>query len=102
MSSVHHTTSLTPEQAINRLSAYYDGAVRALREAIAAFIERGEIPDDAARAAGGFVYPALHVSWDGEGNRPNAPAPTAALTIPATMSPPSPGRSYSGVICWSN
>lgn len=67
MSSVHHTTSLTPEQAINRLSAYYDGAVRALREAIAAFIERGEIPDDAARAAGGFVYPALHVSWDGEG-----------------------------------
>ncbi|SPW34024.1 AMP nucleosidase [Edwardsiella tarda] len=56
-----------PEQAINRLSAYYDGAVRALREAIAAFIERGEIPDDAARAAGGFVYPALHVSWDGEG-----------------------------------
>lgn len=67
MSSVHHTTSLTPEQAINRLSAYYDGAVRALREAIAAFIERGEIPDDAARAASGFVYPALHVSWDGEG-----------------------------------
>ncbi|ELM3657278.1 AMP nucleosidase [Edwardsiella piscicida] len=67
MSPANSATPLTPEQAINRLSAYYDGAVRALRDAIGAFVERGEVPDPASRAAGSFVYPALHVAWDGEG-----------------------------------
>lgn len=102
MTPANSAPPLTPEQAINHLSAYYDGAVRALRDAIGAFIGHGEVPNAAARAAGCFVYPALHVFWDGEGKPGSAPVPMAASTIPATTSPPSPARSYSAAICWSS
>ena len=63
-------THLTPEAALDTLEAMYDAAVAALRDAIAAFIENGETPEEARRAKGLFVYPQLEVSWDG--NAPNA------------------------------
>ncbi|WP_031520921.1 AMP nucleosidase [Siccibacter colletis] len=58
-------TTLTPEQAIDKLHECYNAAVTALREAIGAFIENGTLPDETARAQGLFVYPELSVSWDG-------------------------------------
>lgn len=59
------TTSLTPEQALEKLDELYNSAVTALRDAIGVFIEKGTLPDESARAGGLFVYPELSVSWDG-------------------------------------
>lgn len=52
--------------ALDRLEQLYDAAVDALRQAIEAYIARGELPDEAARASGLFVYPELRVRWEGE------------------------------------
>ena len=58
-------TTLTPAQALDRLESLYTASVSALREAIAAFIKEGTLPDEQARSNGLFVYPRLKVSWDG-------------------------------------
>ncbi len=56
---------LSASEALDRLEALYDGAVRALRTAIGDFINHGTLPDAAARANGLFVYPELRITWDG-------------------------------------
>ncbi len=61
-----NAASLTPAQALDKLEQLYQNAVAALREAIARYIETGELPSAQARSAGLFVYPELRVSWDGE------------------------------------
>lgn len=43
-------TPLTPDEALDKLEALYDDAVNALREAIAAYINEGRLPDETARA----------------------------------------------------
>ena len=58
-------THLTAVQAIEKLEALYDSSVSALRRAIEEFVHHGHLPDEAARAAGLFVYPELRVNWDG-------------------------------------
>ncbi|PIJ50871.1 AMP nucleosidase [Erwinia sp. OLTSP20] len=51
--------------ALDRLEQLYDRAVNAIRTAIEAYIARGTLPDETARAKGLFVYPQLRVRWDG-------------------------------------
>ena len=91
-------THLTPEQALDKLEAMYDAAVNALREAIAAFIERGETPEEASRAQGLFVYPQLQVSWDGTARNPKKTRAYGRFTHPGcyttTITRPSLFRPY--------
>lgn len=57
---------LTVTEALDKLESMYESAVNALRDAITAFIADGSLPDAAARAGGLFVYPEIHVSWQGD------------------------------------
>ena len=50
---------------VDELDAIYHRSVAALRRALACFIEAGERPDEAARAAGAFAYPELRLHYDG-------------------------------------
>lgn len=60
---------LSVEEALDKLDAQYEAAISALRQAITAYIDNGELPDVAQRAAGLFVYPELRVSWQGDATR---------------------------------
>jgi len=58
---------------IDELARLHAEAVSNLRMALKAFIDRGETPDPAARAAGLFAYPELQCHWDpAEADRPDA------------------------------
>lgn len=61
--SAEHTasSSLTPEQAVDRLEHLHSAACIALREALAAFARSGELLTPQQRAA--FRYPELRVDW---------------------------------------
>ncbi len=61
---------------VARLDAAYRQAAAALREALHAFIRRGEAPDPALRAAHAFAYPELRIAYS------------------PTRSPPRLARSY--------
>lgn len=56
-------TGLSVAGALDKLDALYEEAVNALREAVAAYISHGTLPDETRRAAGLFVYPELRVTW---------------------------------------
>jgi AMP nucleosidase len=51
---------------VDELERLYQESVRALREALGRYIEQGERPDPAVRAAGGFAYPTIRLHYDGE------------------------------------
>ena len=51
---------------VDALEALYRESVANLRAALIRFIETGERPDPAMRAAGGFCYPELRVNYAGE------------------------------------
>ncbi|WP_380879832.1 AMP nucleosidase [Sphingomonas sp. DBB INV C78] len=50
---------------VDQLDALYSSSVEALRAALGRYIANGERPDAAARAAGAFAYPELHLHYDG-------------------------------------
>jgi AMP nucleosidase len=50
---------------VDALEAIYRASVRALRDALGRYIDGGERPDAAARAAGAFCYPELRLRYDG-------------------------------------
>jgi AMP nucleosidase len=58
---------------VDQLCAIFDESVSNLREALAAYIERGERPDPARRAEGCFAYPELRVDYRPNGPRAAAP-----------------------------
>ncbi len=91
-------TSLTPDEALDKLEALYDDAVNALRDAIKAFIENGTLPEDARRAEGLFVYPQLRVCWDGDARRAQKTRAYGRFTHPGcyttTITRPGLFRSY--------
>jgi len=53
---------------IDELEQLYKDSVTRLRTALGAYIERGERPDPAVRAAGHFAYPVIRLHYDGEKN----------------------------------
>ncbi|EOC1302412.1 AMP nucleosidase [Cronobacter dublinensis] len=91
-------TSLTPDEALDKLEALYDDAVNALRDAIKAFIENGTLPEGARRAEGLFVYPQLRVCWDGDARRAQKTRAYGRFTHPGcyttTITRPGLFRSY--------
>ncbi|EIZ8957275.1 AMP nucleosidase [Cronobacter sakazakii] len=91
-------TPLTPDEALDKLEALYDDAVNALREAIAAYINEGRLPDEIARAQGLFVYPQLRVCWDGDGSKAQKTRAYGRFTHPGcyttTVTRPGLFRSY--------
>ncbi|MEH3108299.1 MAG: AMP nucleosidase [Sphingomonas fennica] len=50
---------------VAELETLYRRSVETLRAALARFIETGERPDPAARAAGAFAYPQIRLRYDG-------------------------------------
>ncbi|EPE7489563.1 AMP nucleosidase [Cronobacter universalis] len=91
-------TLLTPDEALDTLEALYDDAVNALRDAIAAYINEGRLPDEAQRAQGLFVYPQLRVCWDGDGSKAQKTRAYGRFTHPGcyttTITRPGLFRSY--------
>ena len=57
---------------IDQLCAIFDESVANLREALAAYVEKGERPDPKKRAKGCFAYPELRIEY-----RPSGPRPVA-------------------------
>src|SRR5579863_7166190 len=55
---------------VGRLKEEYGRSVAALKGALKAFLERGEIPDPALRRSGAFAYPELVLTY-----APTAPPP---------------------------
>jgi AMP nucleosidase len=53
---------------VDELDVLYRASVSRLREALGRYIETGERPDPAARAAGTFAYPQIKLHYDGEHN----------------------------------
>ena len=59
---------------VEQLCALFDESVANLREALTAYVKRGELPDPKERAAGRFAYPELRIDYHPSGPRPaNAP-----------------------------
>ncbi|RDI63541.1 AMP nucleosidase [Nocardia pseudobrasiliensis] len=77
-------STLDAAQALDELEAHYQRAVTALRGAVAAFVERGVVPDRVRREAGEFVYPELRITWDGSAEPKNRPRAWGRLTRPGT------------------
>ena len=63
---------------VDQLCAIFDESVANLREALGAYIERGERPDPDKRAAGCFAYPELRIEYHPSMPRP-AQTPTRAF-----------------------
>ena len=63
------------QSIVEQLCAIFDESVANLRESLAAYLERGELPDPAERAAGRFAYPELRIDY-----HPATPRPTTAPT----------------------
>ena len=69
---------------VDQLCSIYDQSVANLREALAAYCERGVHPDPALRAEGCFAYPELRVSYSGEQTSGRLTRAFARLTQPGT------------------
>lgn len=77
-------TPANPSEIVDELQALYLDSVNGLRSALRRFLQTGETPDPAARAAGAFAYPELRVSWRPEGARPRLYRAYARLSEPGT------------------
>ena len=64
--------STDPKRIIDELCSIYDESVSNLREALTAYLERGERPAPGQRAKGIFAYPELRVEY-----HPRTPQPVA-------------------------
>jgi AMP nucleosidase len=51
--------------AIDQITRRYDASVSRLREAVAAFVAKGTLPDPLLRSNGAFAYPELRIHYDG-------------------------------------
>jgi AMP nucleosidase len=60
------------QSIIDQLCAIFDESVANLREALAAYVEKGERPDPSKRAKGCFAYPELRIDYRPAGPRPVA------------------------------
>ena len=69
---------------VDQLSSIYDQSVANLREALAAYCEKGVQPDPALRAEGCFAYPELRVAYTGEKPAARLTRAFARLTQPGT------------------
>jgi AMP nucleosidase len=67
---------------IDELDALYTSSVSNLRRALARYIDHGERPDEAARAAGAFAYPEIRLHYPG--TVPQAPPLRAYGRLTAT------------------
>ena len=63
-------TPPNPRAVVDELQSLYAESVGALRAALRRYLETGETPDPAVRAAGAFAYPELRLTWKPEGERP--------------------------------
>ncbi|MCX8956349.1 AMP nucleosidase [Erwinia psidii] len=63
---MNQPANLSVAEALDQLESLYEASVNALRAAINNYIQDGTLPDEATRAEGLFVYPALRVSWQGD------------------------------------
>ena len=55
---------------VEQLCAIFDESVADLREALKAYLDRGELPDPKDRAAGRFAYPELRIDYHPTSPRP--------------------------------
>jgi len=69
---------------VDQLCSIYDQSVANLREALAAYCEKGVQPDPALRAEGCFAYPELRVAYTGEKTAARLTRAFARLTQPGT------------------
>ncbi len=53
------------ESALDQIARRYDASVARLREAVAAYVAKGTLPDAHMRANGGFAYPELRIRYGG-------------------------------------
>jgi AMP nucleosidase len=58
---------------VDQLCAIFGESVSNLRQALTAYIERGELPDRAERSNGAFAYPELRIDYRAGGLRPATP-----------------------------
>lgn len=73
---------LTPQQAIDKATELYEGAVGRLRAALEAFVTKGQTPDPKARKRGDFCYPLLRLKYQPDGPVPPLPRAFAKLSEP--------------------
>lgn len=92
-------TPLTPDEALDKLEALYDDAVNALREAIAAYINEGRLPDETARAQGLFVYRSCGYAGMATAAKRRRRALTGVSPIRGVTPPPLRVLGYFAVIC---
>jgi AMP nucleosidase len=89
---------MTPDEAIDKAIALYLASSRRLREALAAFVTRGETPDPAARERGDYAYPELRVIYQPDGPVPPISRSFAKLSqagvYATTITQPEFFRSY--------
>ena len=69
---------------LDELCAIYDSSVANLREAVAAFVSDGTVPDPKKRAAGSFASPELRIDYEPGGPRPKLSRAFARLNQPGT------------------
>jgi AMP nucleosidase len=83
---------------VDELDRIYRSSVQALRHALGRYIDHGERPDEAARAAGAFAYPELRLRYDGSEPRAHATRAFGRLTRPGdyavTLTQPALFREY--------
>jgi AMP nucleosidase len=88
----------TPEQAIDQATELYEASVKRLRQALEAFVTRGETPDPKARVRGDFAYPELRLTYNQSGPAPQISRSFAKLSKPgvysSTITQPAFFRSY--------
>ncbi len=68
--------------AVRALEQGYASSVANLRAALQAFLATGERPDPALRAAGGFAYPQLELTWRADSPPPRLNRAWARLSRP--------------------
>src|SRR5258705_10416033 len=62
--------SQSVQAIVEQLCAIFDESVANLREALKAYLQRGELPDLKDRAAGRFAYPELRIDYHPTSPRP--------------------------------
>lgn len=58
--------NLSIEDVLDKLSLLYSNAIQSLRDAIAVYVTKGQIPNTDERENGLFAYPELCVTWEGK------------------------------------
>ncbi len=89
---------MTPVEAVDRVTEFYDASVERLKQALDAFIQHGQRPDPEARSRGDFSYPELRVIYEPDGPTPPISRAFAKLAQPGvyatTLTQPQFFRNY--------